>query len=137
MNRASHTLLTGRIHMAMSSVSSMSVQIRAGKLRVLAVLEGARFRGLPDVPTIGETYAGFEKPASWWAFLAPAGLPAPIAARFQAEVAKVVHAPELQQSLLQDGLTPIANTPDQFAAMYRAGFDVYVRAYKVAGIKPQ
>lgn len=130
-------LLTGRIHMAMNSVSSMSPQIRAGKLKVLAVLEGSRFRGMPEVPTLGETYPGFEKPASWWAYLAPAALPAPIAARFQAEVAKVVHAADFQKTLEQEGLTPIANPPEQFAAMYRAGFDVYVRAYKSAGIKPE
>ena len=130
-------LLTGRIHMAMNSISSMSPQLRAGKLKVLSVLEGSRFRGMPDVPTLGEIYTGFEKPASWWAFLGPAGLPAPIATRFQGEVAKVVHAPDFQKSLEQEGLTPIANTPEQFAAMYRAGFDVYVRAYKTAGIKPE
>ncbi len=130
-------LLTGRIHMAMNSISSMSPQLRAGKLKVLSVLEGSRFRGMSDVPTLGETYAGFEKPASWWAFLGPAGLPAPIATRWQGEVAKVVHAPDFQKSLEQEGLTPIANTPEQFASMYRAGFDVYARAYKTAGIKPE
>jgi tripartite-type tricarboxylate transporter receptor subunit TctC len=130
-------LLTGRIHMAMNSVSSMSAQIRSGKLKVLAVLEGARFRGLPEVPTVGESYPGFEKPASWWAFLGPAALPAPIATRFQSDVARALGTPEIQKMIEQDALTPIANTPEQFAAMYRAGFDVYVRAYKIAGIKPE
>lgn len=130
-------LLTGRIHMAMNSVASMSTQIRSGKMKVLAVLEGNRYRGLPDVPTVGETYPGFEKPASWWAFLGPAALPAPIATRFQAEVARSLATPEIQKMIEQDALTPIANTPEQFAAMYRAGFDVYVKAYKIAGIKPE
>jgi len=69
--------------------------------------------------------------------LGPAGLPSSIATRFQAEVARVVPAPERQKTLEQDALTPIANTPEQFAAMYRAGFDVYVRSYKAAGIKPE
>jgi len=130
-------LLTGRIHMAMNSVASMSAQIRSGKMKVLALLEGNRYRGLPDVPTVGETYPGFEKPASWWAFLGPAALPAPIATRFQSEVARALATPEIQKMIEQDALTPIANTPEQFAAMYRAGFDVYVRAYKIAGIKPE
>lgn len=130
-------LITGRIHMAMNSISSMSPQIRSGKFRVLAVLERNRYRGLPDIPSLSEVYAGFEKPASWWAFLAPANLPPAIATRFQAEVARFINAPEIQKMLDQDALTPIANTPEQFATAYRNGFDVYARAYKAAGIKPE
>ncbi|MFM9968496.1 MAG: Bug family tripartite tricarboxylate transporter substrate binding protein [Burkholderiales bacterium] len=130
-------MLSDRIHMTMNSVSSMSNQIRGGKFKVLAVLEGARYRGLPDVPTVSESYPGFEKPASWWAYLGAAGIPPAVATRFQSEVAKAIGTAEIQKMIEQDALTPIANTPEQFAAMYRAGFDVYVRAYKAAGIKPE
>ena len=57
-------LLTGRIHMAMNSVSSMSTQIRSGKFKVLAVLERNRYKAMPDVPSLSEMFSNFEKPAT-------------------------------------------------------------------------
>ncbi len=130
-------LLSGRIQMAMNSVASMSPQIRTGKLKILAVMESPRFAGLPDVPSLSETLPAFEKPATWWAYFGPGSMPQSIAVRLQSEIARALRSQELRQTLEENALTVIANTPDQFSAMYRNGFDVYARAFKAAGVKPE
>jgi tripartite-type tricarboxylate transporter receptor subunit TctC len=130
-------LLSGRIQMAMNSVASMSPQIRTGKLKILAVMESPRFAGLPDVPSLSETLPAFEKPATWWGYFGPGSTPQPIAVRLQSEIARALRSQELRQTLEENALTVIANTPDQFSAMYRNGFDVYARAFKAAGVKPE
>ena len=79
----------------------------------------------------------YAKPPSWIAHFGPAGLPVPIVARLNAEIVKGLNTPEVKEKLEAAGLFLIGNTPEQFAAMYQAGFDIYAGAVKAAGLKPE
>ncbi len=134
---AVQAVVAGEVQMAYAAISNALPQARAGKVRILAILERNRFPRLADVPTVGETLEGFEKPPSWFGYLAPAGTPAPIVNRIQASVARALAAPEVRKSFDDLALGIIGNTPAEFAAMIKAGFGVYARAIKTAGLKPE
>jgi len=87
-------------------VQSVLQHIRGGKLRALAVSSSARASVLPQVPTVSEAgLKGFEATA-WWALFAPAGLPAPIAAKLAGEAARIVQAEAFREKLVEIGVQP-------------------------------
>ena len=130
-------LIAGRVPVAFVAVGDALPQARAGKLRILAVLEASRYAGLPDVPTVGETLPGFQKPVSWFGFFGPAGLPPALVARVHAEIIKALNAPDVRARLGDGAMIVIGNTPENFAAMLKSGIDVYGRLIKAAGIQPE
>jgi tripartite-type tricarboxylate transporter receptor subunit TctC len=129
--------MSGANSLALSAVSGVMPLAKSGKLKLLAVLEAKRFSRLPDVPTIGESLPGFEKPASWFGFFGPAGLPPAIVSRVQADVARGANVPEVRDRLEEMGLVVIGSTSTEFAAILRRGYEVYGQAAKAAGVKPE
>ena len=103
---------------------------------VAALIEPNRYAALPQIPTIGETVRGFEL-TSWLGFFAPAGLPAPILARLSTEIVKALRSDDLRSKFEPAGLAVIANSPDEFAAMVKAGTEERGRLIKAAGIQPE
>ncbi|MFM9972383.1 MAG: Bug family tripartite tricarboxylate transporter substrate binding protein [Burkholderiales bacterium] len=129
--------VAGRVGVLLNTVLVTVPQAKAGKLRLLAVMEGRRFSGLPEVPTMGESLTGFEKPSSWFGYFGPAALPAPVLARLHTEIVKALDNAEVRARLEAAGMSVIGNTPEQFAALIRHGFEVYGRAVKLAGVEPE
>ena len=127
-------LASGQIQMAFTSVTGAVPFQRSGKLRILAVLEEARYSGLPDVPSILDTLPSYDKPAGWFIIYGPAGLPQPIIARLNAEMIKAVKSPDIRGKLEQAGLMVVANTPEQSAARLKRTLDSYTKVMK-AGFK--
>ena len=111
--------------------------LKSGKIKVLAVLNPQRWHGLPDVPTTAESLSGFVRPDSWFGFLGPAGLPQPVLTRLNTEFVKALRSPDLQPKFDGMGVVVIANSPEEFRQMYMAGFDVYGKIIKAAGIQPE
>lgn len=130
-------VVAGEIQVAYSAMSTTLPQHRAGKVRILAVLEGGRFARLPDIPTVGESLPGFEKPASWFGFFAPSATPQPVIRRLNGAIVKALNAPDVRSKFEDSALTVIGNTPEQFSAMMKNGFQVYSKAIKAAGLKPE
>jgi tripartite-type tricarboxylate transporter receptor subunit TctC len=120
---------------AMFSGTSSAGQIRAGKLRALAVTGPKRSSVFPELPTIGEFYPGYEV-VIWLGLFAPAQTPKPVLARLYEEVNKALvdHAVDdrLQKA---GGMQPNPVTPEQFAAMIRRDYDKYGKLVKDIGIK--
>jgi tripartite-type tricarboxylate transporter receptor subunit TctC len=129
--------VTGQVQFVFSAVNNVIPQMKAGKLKVLAVLTPQRFSGLPDIPSVAESLPGYERPSSWYAFFGPAGMPPAVSSRIASEIAKQVHAPEMKAKLEGMGLAVIGNTPQEFSAMFLGGFSVYERVIKAAGIQPE
>ncbi|MSQ18099.1 MAG: tripartite tricarboxylate transporter substrate binding protein [Betaproteobacteria bacterium] len=129
-------LMGGQIPMMFASLAAVVQQAKVGKVRLIGVVESSRFAGLPDVPTIGETVRGFEL-ASWLGFFGPAGVPAPIVARLNAEIVKALHAPDVRARLEPLGMSIMAMSSDASLAMVKAETDKRGRLIKAAGIQAE
>ena len=109
--------------------------VKANKLRALAVGTPRRSPALPDVPTVAESgYPGFEA-ALWLGILAPAGTPQPIIERINRELTAIAATADFKSLMDKNGADAISNTPEQFAAMIRAEVDRYTKVVKAVGIK--
>ncbi|OGT84005.1 MAG: hypothetical protein A3H91_08700 [Gammaproteobacteria bacterium RIFCSPLOWO2_02_FULL_61_13] len=128
---------TGEVSVVFSSVNNTIPHMKAARLKVLAVLNAQRWPVLPELPTIAESLNGFVRPDSWFGFLGPANIPPQILERANAELVKALKAPDLTPKFDAMGLIVIANTPAEFLKMYMAGFEVYGKIIKAAGIQPE
>ena len=104
---------------------------------LLAVTSAQREPSMPDLPTVGETVPGFEKPPSWFGYLAPGGTPQPVIMRLNSAIVKSLANPEVRKPLEEQALNIIASSPEQFTAMIKSGFTVYEKAIKLANLKPE
>ena len=134
---AMQDVVGGHIPMTFISVSNALGPMQAGQVKILAVLEPARFAKLPQIPSMSEIVPAFRKPSSWFGFLGPPVLPAPIVTRLNAEITKALGAPHVLPILDENGLAPIGGSPEQFAALIRDGIDRYGAIIKRAGIQAE
>ena len=112
-------LIGGQVQLMFSSVVAILPHIQAGKVKVLAVTSAQRIQSLPTIPTIAESgLAGYET-SSWYGILAPAGTPAAIVSKLNAEINKALQNPEIRAKLAFEGAEPIGNSPEFFAAHIR------------------
>ena len=134
---AIQAVVAGEVPVTFGAVSNTLPQARAGKVKVLGILEKSRYAGLPNVPMVGETLPGFEKPPSWFGYLAPAATPDAVVRRLSASVVKSLAYPDVRKPLEDAALNIIASSPEQFTAMIKSGFEVYAKAIKIAGLKAE
>ncbi|CAN5692364.1 tripartite tricarboxylate transporter substrate binding protein [soil metagenome] len=124
---AQQDLLGGQVEMMFLSAVLAQPHVKAGKLRALAQTGARRVSAYADTPTVAESgYRGFEVD-SWVGMLAPAGTPRPVVDRLQTEIRKIVTDPNFAARLQEQGLTGIANTPEQFAAVLKQEQDKWTR----------
>jgi tripartite-type tricarboxylate transporter receptor subunit TctC len=121
--------------MAMWSGSSNAPQIKAGRLRPLAVSGAKRSAQYPELPTIGEFYPGFEN-SIWLGLFGPAYIPEATLQRLRTELRRVLESPEIKEKLnAAGGLDPYVATPEEFAALIRRDYEKYAKVVKDIGIK--
>ena len=136
-SQAHADLITGRVQIMLDTTSSAMPQIKAGKLRPLAVTSARRSAELPDVPTLAEAgYPGFEM-STWYGLFVTGGTPRPIVDRLAAELERVLKLPDVQAKLRGLGGEPGAITVEQFAEMNRAEFERMGKLIRDAGIKAE
>ena len=120
---------------AMFSGTSSAPQIKAGRLRALAVTGLHRSDIFPDLPTISEFYPGYEV-TIWLGLFTAAGTPEPVLASLHAEVNKLLAEAETRKKLhAAGGLEPYISTPAEFAALIRRDYDKYGKIVKEVGVK--
>lgn len=129
-------LLGGQIQMMFENLPGAATQIRAGKIRGLAVTSLRRSAAFPDLPAVSETLPGFEVVA-WFALFAPAGTPAAIVARLNAESNKALSLAEVREKIAAAGSDPIGGTSDELARFLANDIAKWTRVTREAGIKPQ
>ena len=116
---AMQDLLGGQIHFMFLDMSSALGQIKAGKLRALAIAPARRFGGLPDLPTIAEGgYAGFDIRA-WYGLLVRAGTPDAVVQRLYAETRRALESAEVRDTFRLQGIEPGGMAPAEFGALIR------------------
>ena len=120
---------------AMWAGSSNVPQMKAGRLKALAVSGARRSALYPELPTIGEFYPGFEN-SIWLGLFAPAGIPEATLSRLRSEIRRALESPEVKQKLnAAGGLEPYITTPEEFSALVRRDHAKYAKAVKDLAIK--
>jgi tripartite-type tricarboxylate transporter receptor subunit TctC len=110
-------------------------QVKTGKLRAIAVTSAQRSPALPDVPTVNEQgYSGFDD-LTWVGFFAPAGTPAEVVNRLNAELNRAFASPDVRDRLSALGLESRQNSPADFAAFLREEVPKWAKAVKDSGAK--
>ncbi|MGH8618028.1 MAG: tripartite tricarboxylate transporter substrate binding protein [Burkholderiales bacterium] len=136
-NPALNDVIGGQITMLFSTLLQADTQIRAGRLRALAVTTKQRSPAAPDLPTMQEAgIAGYEV-AGWYGVLAPAKTPRPLVDKLNREIVRILKSPEIQSKLAADGSEAVGNTPEQFGAHIKAEIAKWARVVKDAGIKAE
>jgi tripartite-type tricarboxylate transporter receptor subunit TctC len=127
-------LLSGQVDFSLDNLATAAPNIRAGKIRALAVTTAARSPLLPDVPAIAERYPGFEID-TWWGLTAPAGTPPEIVNRLNEVFGAALRSPDVQARFAQLMTEPVPGTPAQFAALIERELKRYEPVVKASGAK--
>ena len=127
-------LIAGQVQLLFISIPSVMPQVKAGRLKALAVSSARRSLSAPEVPTVAESgYPGFEY-VNWNALFAPAATPRAIISKLNTEVVKIMRDPDLAQKLVGQGAEPAPGTPEQLAQYMRVDFDRWRKVIRAAGI---
>jgi len=131
-------VISGQVAMMFDQVSTSAPQIKAGKVRALAVTSLARSALLPDVPTVDEAGVPGYEDITFNGMVAPAGTPRAALVRLNRAVAEAVRAPDLYKRFIERGVELKASaSPEEFSGHIRAEFDKKGRLAREAGIKPE
>ena len=132
------SLLSGQTDLMFDNLASAIPQIRAGKLKALAVTTQTRAASLPEVPTLaqsgGKPFAGFDV-STWFGVFAPAGTPEPIVNRLSEEFRKALGTTDMREKLARMGAEPAPMTPAQFTGFIRTELAKYEKVVKFSGAK--
>jgi tripartite-type tricarboxylate transporter receptor subunit TctC len=115
-------LLGQQVNIAFMSTPLILPHIKSGKVKAIAVGGKSRIAQLPDVPTLAETFPGFEQ-TSWFGILAPAGTPKDVIARVHRDTVRTLQAPEVRSKLLDQGFDVVGSTPEEFLRFVQAESD--------------
>ncbi|MDL9999431.1 tripartite tricarboxylate transporter substrate binding protein [Variovorax sp. J22P240] len=130
-------LISGRTSLMFDTVAAVNVQVKANRLKPLAVTTLKRSSILPDVLTMQEAgLAGYET-STWGGLLAPAGTPKATVARLNAEVNKILAMPDVRKTLLDNGIEPGGGSPQQFTDFIGTETVKWAKVAKDAGIQPE
>ncbi|MEK7834694.1 MAG: tripartite tricarboxylate transporter substrate binding protein, partial [Pseudomonadota bacterium] len=124
----------GEVDEVIMPVASALTQIRAGKVRALAVLSNERLQVLPDVPTSREAGVDNFTMPLWYGMFAPAGTPRDIVSKLSLEVVKALGTPDLRERLQASGVDPWPGTPEQMAELLRTETARYAEIVRSAGL---
>jgi tripartite-type tricarboxylate transporter receptor subunit TctC len=130
-------LVSGQIQVLFDPVQTSLPQIKAGKVRALAVTSRTRFAELPDLPTVGESgYPNYQF-VVWYALIAPASMPAPLVARLNSEINKVVRDPAIKSRFAALGANLTESTPAECANFVRNEYTQWGKLFTDLDIKPE
>ena len=132
-------LLAGQTDLMFDNLASASQNIRAGKLKALAVTTARRAESVPELPTVAEAgrdygLAGFDI-NTWFGVLAPAKTPAPIVEKLNAEIRHALQSADVRERMAKLGAEPSPTSPEQFGALIQAELKKYAAVVKASGAK--
>jgi len=133
-NPAQLALLSGQVDFNFDNLATAAANIKAGKLKALAVTTAQRSKALPDIPAMSETLPGFEID-TWWGLVAPAGTPREVLDRLNKAFTEALRAPETQTRFAQLMAEPVPTTPEQFGAFMKKELARYEPVVKASGAR--
>lgn len=133
-NPAQLALLSGQVDFNFDNLATASANIKAGKLKAIAITSAARSAVLPEVPTMAETLKGFEID-TWWGLVAPAATPKDVLTKLNQAFVAALNSPEAKTRFALLMAEPVASTPEQFAAFMKSEMARYEKIVKASGAK--
>jgi tripartite-type tricarboxylate transporter receptor subunit TctC len=130
-------VIAGQVQIMIATLSVSQGHVRAGRLSALGVSTAKRSPLLPDVPTVAEAGVPGYEIAIWWGMLAPAGLPGPVVARLNAEIAGILGEPETAKRLQADGAAPAPMASAAFVRVLAAEVEKWKMVAREAGIRAE
>lgn len=128
-------MMSGQISFYAPNLFLSLPYVKAGRLRALGVTSLQRSPIAPELPTIDEAGLRGYETTTWYGIFVPGATPRALVSKLQQELAQVVNLPEVRERLTADGLTPLASTPDQFAAQVARETDKTSRILQAIGLK--
>jgi tripartite-type tricarboxylate transporter receptor subunit TctC len=129
-------MVGGRIQALFASVTATQPQISAGRIRALATGHSRRLRAMPELPTVGESLPGFTN-NGWYGIFAPAGTPAPIINKLNAEMKRALSNAEFSKQVELLGMEPASSTPQELREWVRSELARWTKVVRDAGIQVQ
>ena len=129
---ATNDLLGGHVHLMFDNLPAAAPNIRAGKLRALAVTSAKRNPAFPDLPAISETVPGFDV-RSWFGLMGPAGLPRPVVDKLHAEMARIFAQPDVLRRIADMGAEAQVTDPAAFTAYVHQEIERWAKVVKASG----
>jgi tripartite-type tricarboxylate transporter receptor subunit TctC len=127
-------LIAGQYHFNFAGLQGAQVQVRAGKLRAIAVTAPKRLAAVPDLPAMAEALPGFEV-VGWYGILGPAGMPKNIVARLNQEFVRILNLPDIRERIVADGADPVGSSPEAFRDFMVADVAKWARVVRESGAK--
>jgi tripartite-type tricarboxylate transporter receptor subunit TctC len=132
---ATQALLAGDTQFMFDNLANAMPQVKAGKLKALAVTTAQRSKLAPELPTMAEAgLQGFDI-STWFGLFAPASTSKEVIAKWNTEVAKILNSADMREKLIAQGAEPSPTTPEQFAAFVKSEFAKYAKIVKASGAK--
>ena len=129
-------LVAGQVSVLFTAIPTALTQVRAGRLRAVAVTGLQRVDAVRELPTVAETLPGFES-SQWWGMLAPPGTPADIVDKLNAEVGRMLVDADVKARFANEGADSIGGSPRDFAAYLKADYEKWGKVVRAAGIGPE
>jgi tripartite-type tricarboxylate transporter receptor subunit TctC len=126
-------LMSGETDFLFATGPVAGPQVKAGKVRALAVTTPKRSSAFPDLPTMNSILPGFESD-NWYAMFFPAGTPRPIIEKLNSEIAKALQSKEMREFMPREALDPVASTPEELTALFRREIERYAKVIRAANI---
>jgi tripartite-type tricarboxylate transporter receptor subunit TctC len=130
-------VLGGHVQMMIDAITTTAPTVQAGQVRALGTTGSKRSSVLPDVPTISEAGLPGYEATIWLGIMAPAGTPAPIVDKLNAEINQVLKRPDVKEAWGKQGAEPMIMTPAEFDKYLRGDIDKWAKVIQTAGIKVQ
>jgi tripartite-type tricarboxylate transporter receptor subunit TctC len=127
-------ILGGSVDIYLSSIPTLQSHVAGGKMRALVVTSPKRSKVFPTVPTVAETYKGFDA-NTWFGILAPANTPKPVIAKLNAEVNKALQDAKVREAIEAEGGEVLGGTPEQFATLIQSELTNWGQLVKSSGAK--
>jgi tripartite-type tricarboxylate transporter receptor subunit TctC len=131
-------VMQGTVQMTTGGAATTGEDIRAGKLKALAIGRSERLKDFPNVPTLSEAGLGYADPKTWFGLFAPAGTPSEVVDKIQNDVAAIVKDPQFSERYIESvGYTAVAGTSAEFRALIERDLAQKREMIKAAGIQPE
>jgi tripartite-type tricarboxylate transporter receptor subunit TctC len=130
-------LVAGHVQMFFMNPLVAVPNVKAGKLRGLAVTSLTRNPTMPELPTVAESGLPGYQNITWHSILVPVKTPKPIVKRLNTEIVKIVNMPDVQERLVGQGLTPVGSTPEHVSAQMKQESAEVAKLVKQIGYQPQ